>query len=76
MAWQEKINDEAEFGAAEFGEDRGARQATGYVPTFYTAHQASVQAQPVYFESQGYHPYARTARDTYFDQPLYYYNSY
>ena len=82
MAWQKHIQDEAEFGA--FEQDRGARQTQAdYVPTFYTAHQAPAapapapaQAQPVYFESQGYHhPYARTARDTYFDQPLYYYSS-
>merc|ERR1712061_297297 len=46
MAWQKHIQDEAEFGA--FEQDRGAAPAPA-------------QAQPVYFESQGYHhPYART----------------
>ena len=78
MAWQKHIQDEAELGGIQ--QDRGARQSSAdYVPTFYTAHQQSatpiVQAQPVYFESQGYHPYSRTARDTpYFEQPLYYYS--
>ena len=77
MAWQKHIQDEAEFGGIQ--QDRGARQSSAdYVPTFYTAHQQSatpiVQAQPVYFESQGYHPYSRTARDAYFEQPLYYYS--
>ena len=77
MAWQKQIESEAEVG---FEQNRGARQSdVDYVPTFYTAHQAPsapLQAQPVYFESQqqGY-PYARTARDTYYEAPLYYYSS-
>ena len=81
MAWQKHIQDEAELGGIQ--QDRGARHSsTDYVPTFYTAHQQQPvaapvvqQAQPVYFESQGYHPYSRTARDTpYLEQPLYYHS--
>ena len=77
VAWGQKFEDEAAIGAIE--DARGARQAVqGYVPTFYTSAQpqASHQAQPVHFESQATHPaFARSVRDTYYEQPLYYYTS-
>ena len=79
MAWAKQIESEAEIGIEQ---NRGARQSqAAYVPSFYTAHQAppaphQAQAQPVFFESQQQaYPYARTARDTYYEAPLYYYSS-